>query len=77
MTDRYSAYTVVLEKDIRDDDAEAITKAIMMIRGVAKVSPIVSDVAQHVAETRIRSEIQSKIYDFANSLYHKTYHEKL
>jgi hypothetical protein len=32
MTDRFNALTVVLEKDIRKDDAQAIMSAIMQLK---------------------------------------------
>jgi hypothetical protein len=33
MTDRVSAYTVFLTKDVREDDAEAIAAALRMVKG--------------------------------------------
>lgn len=38
MTDRVRYLTVILDKDYRDDDAEEISNAITMIRGVKEVS---------------------------------------
>ena len=38
MTDRFHSLTVVLEREIRDDDAEPIIAAIKMIKGVAEVT---------------------------------------
>lgn len=38
MSDRYFALTVVLEQDIRDDDAEPLIAAIRQMRGVADVA---------------------------------------
>lgn len=63
MTDRIFAYTVVLEKEIRDDDAEAIKNAILMIRGVADVTEHVSNPEIHYAEERIRQEWGKKLWD--------------
>jgi hypothetical protein len=34
MTDRHAGYVVVLERDIREDDAEVILSAIGMVKGV-------------------------------------------
>lgn len=61
MTDRYNALTVVLDRDIRSDDAEAILTAIRMIKGVLSVAPHVTDTADYVAEERVRLEYQKKI----------------
>ena len=46
MTDRYNALTVVMEKDMRDDDAEALIAAIRQLRGVLSVSGNVADLGQ-------------------------------
>ena len=63
MTDRYHSLTVVLEKDIRDDDAEHILNAIRMIRGVASVAGEVADMNSHMAEERARQELGDKLFD--------------
>ena len=39
MTDRYDAFTVVLERNIRTDDAEPVLAAIRQLRGVLDVIP--------------------------------------
>ena len=61
MTDRYSTLTVALEKDIRDDDAQALIHAIKMLRGVADVAGNVADVSQWLAETRVRRDLGEKV----------------
>jgi len=61
MTDRIGALTVVLNEDIRSDDVEWITKAIMMIRGVASVDMHVVGVPDHMARARVRDEIESEL----------------
>lgn len=62
MTDRYNALTVVLDRDIRSDDAEAIINAIRQIRGVLAVDPHVADMADHVAVARVRAELTEKLW---------------
>lgn len=61
MTDRYNALTVVLERNIRDDDAETILAAIRMIKGVHSVTGNVADVESHIAEERARHELGQKL----------------
>lgn len=61
MTDRYNALTVVLERDIRDDDAEAILAAMRMIKGVRSVTGNVVDMESHIAEERVRHELGQKL----------------
>jgi len=67
MTDRYFAFTVLLDKDRRDDDSEYIINAIRMIKGVIKVEPHVSDPELWAAHERAKSEIEKKIWDALRS----------
>ena len=39
MTNRIRTVTVLLDRDYRDDDVEAVLNGIQMIKGVAKVEP--------------------------------------
>lgn len=63
MTDRYNALTVVLDRDVRSDDAESIISAIKMVKGVASVTPNVVDMTDHIAFVRAQSEIGRKIIE--------------
>jgi len=71
MTARYNALTVVLEKDIRDDDAEPLMNAIRMLRGVADVSGNVASIESYTAEVRARSELVKKLFDVVYGKYGK------
>lgn len=62
MTDRHAAYIVVLDRDIREDDAEQIRAALRMIRNVIDVRPVVSDVEFHIAEQRVRHALAADLY---------------
>jgi hypothetical protein len=64
MSDRHSSYIVVLEHDIREDDAEVTLAALRQIRGVLTVEPVVSSYEQHVAENRAMRSMREKLYDF-------------
>lgn len=64
MTDRIKALTVVLDKDYREDDVEAIITSIKMTRGVLSVIPkIVIGIDEHVAYMRIKNKVVNKILD--------------
>lgn len=63
MTDRFNALTVVLEDNIREDDAQALIAAISQLRGVLKVAGNVADMNSYVATERARHEIGQKILD--------------
>lgn len=63
MTDRFHSLTVVLGRDIREDDAQRLIDAIVQLKGVISVSGAVSDVASNMAEVRARAEISEKLWD--------------
>jgi len=43
MTERYQGFVVVLDEEMREDDAECTINAIRQIKGVIKVSPVTDD----------------------------------
>lgn len=61
MTDRYHTLTVVLKEDTRDDDCKPLIDAILMLRGVASVTGVVSNFDSHMAEERARRELGEKL----------------
>lgn len=62
MTDRYFTLTVVLEENIRDDDAQPLMDAIQHLRGVLSVTGNVSDHALHTAQQRAKHEFRRKLF---------------
>jgi hypothetical protein len=64
MTDRYVTFTVVLEREIRSDDAEPILQAIRQIRGVADVVPQVADPLAYWAKFHVKRDILTKLLDY-------------
>lgn len=68
MTDRYNALVVVLDRDLRDDDAQSIISAIEMIKGVSAVTGNVVDVDSFAANTRANDAIRRKLIDLLNQL---------
>lgn len=63
MTDRLHSLTVVLDKEYRDDDAEAILDAIRMIKGVAEVSGNVAEPAFYAAREQAKRELREQLMD--------------
>ena len=61
MTDRVHSLTVVLKRDLRDDDAAPLIEAIRLLKGVQSVSTHVSDPVSHMAEDRARSELLKRL----------------
>lgn len=66
MTDTFHSLTVVLDREVRDDDAEFIINAIKMIKGVTSVSGNITDcnhyVAKQMALLELRRQIESILY---------------
>lgn len=63
MTDRIHALTVILDGDYRDDDVQTIVQAIQMIRGVSDVTTHVTDLQDHAARERVKTELREKLFD--------------
>lgn len=61
MTDRYIALTVVLEKSMRQDDADELISAIKRLRGVASVIGNVEDPSMSIAVEKAKHEIRMQI----------------
>lgn len=54
MTTRHMGYLVVLDEDIREDDAQEIISAIKMIKFVAVVQPVKSNLHADIIATQRR-----------------------
>ena len=63
MSDRINTITVVLEKETRDDDCEAILTALRMTKGVRRATPNVTDAGEYMAVERARHELGQKLWE--------------
>jgi hypothetical protein len=63
MSDRIKGFTVTLDKDYKDEDAEIIATAIGMIKGVMQVTSSVVDPGDYMNRGRIQMELRQKLYD--------------
>lgn len=63
MTDRVRSLTVVLDKDYREDDIQALAQAIGQMRGVVGVALDVTNPNDYSNRVRIRAELTMKLYD--------------
>lgn len=61
MTDRIHSLTVVLERDLRDDDVAGLIDAIKHFRCVVEVTPHVADGVTHMAVMRAKAEMRNKL----------------
>jgi hypothetical protein len=62
VSDRIKALTVILERDNRDDDTQALADAIKMFVGVADVKMQVVTSEDHLARVKVRREITDKLW---------------
>lgn len=63
MTDRHAAYVVVLDEEVREDQAEGILTALRMVKGVTSVRPVTSNVTLQIAEEQAVSRLRGKVLD--------------
>lgn len=63
MSDRINALTVVLEKDMRDDDVRGLEQAIRNLRGVREVGRNIAMVDAFVAYERARAELIEALWE--------------
>ncbi len=63
MTDRYHSLTVVLDDNMREDDAQAIITAISLLRGVIQVTGEVAGPESYMAEQRAKRDLRMKILE--------------
>ena len=62
MTDRIKGFVVVLDKDIREDDAEPIADAIRQLRHVSVVESSTWNNDDLMNRSRIRTELEQKLW---------------
>lgn len=67
MTDRIKGFVVTLEKDLREDDAEATLTALRQIKGVLAVEPQLANIEDQLNRTRIRYELGKNILELIRS----------
>jgi hypothetical protein len=68
MTAKFNSLTIVLESDVREDDAQTLINAILMLKGVLSVEGNVSSVADYVAESRVKTEVRNRLFEIITSI---------
>ena len=61
MTNRLKGFIVILEENTREDDAQPIADALAMVKGVLKVTPVVSAIDGMIAEVRARQRLVDQL----------------
>jgi 3'-phosphoadenosine 5'-phosphosulfate sulfotransferase len=68
MTDRIQGFIVTLDADVREDDVQPTIDAIMQIKRVVSVQPVVADMETRLARNRVTIEFRRKIYEALDAL---------
>ncbi len=63
MTTRLNGLVVAFENDIREDDAQSIIEAILMIKGVSSVTTNSVQPDDYILSSRIKTEIEKALYE--------------
>jgi hypothetical protein len=63
VTDRLKGFVVVLDQDLREDDAEATLTAIRQLRHVIAVEPVKAGTDDAFAEERVRYELGRRLLE--------------
>jgi len=63
MTDRINAFLVVLDEELREDDAENTITALKQIKGVIGVEKAVENSSLMIAKMQIRNEMTAKLLE--------------
>lgn len=63
MTDRLKGLIVVLDADIRTDDAQPLIDAISQLRGVLSVAPVTTGADDYYNRQRIKWELRDRILE--------------
>lgn len=61
MTTRLKALTVILDSDIREDDAESLIAAIRQLRGVGTVESVEASSTDYYARQRVALDCYSNV----------------
>jgi len=66
MSDRLFGFTVFFDREIRDDDAEALRAAILLLKNVTSVRPLTSTLDTALAEQRATQRCAEELNGIAH-----------
>lgn len=67
MTDRVNSFVVILDKDMRIDDAQNTITALQQIKGVISVVPQISSPEDVVHAQRVVTQVADKLVNFVKT----------
>lgn len=62
MTDRYRGLVVLLDDNLRSDDAQPILQLIQQIKGVRRVEPQIGNGNDQITEMKVRQDLGEKLW---------------
>jgi uncharacterized protein (DUF885 family) len=62
VSEKVSGFVVVLDSDLKYEDAQATISALKRIRGVVSADPILTNVSQQIAQIRAERVIEEKLW---------------
>lgn len=68
MTDRVHSLTLILDRDIREDDIESLVQALYHLKHVIQVDKNVSNIESHMAEGRAKWELRRQLVQVMKEL---------
>lgn len=66
MSERHNGFIVTLEKPCKDEDSDNIKNAILMLKGVIKVEPVVDDISSMFERNQVKHEMFHKMLNLFN-----------
>jgi len=63
VTDRVKAFTVYLDEDMREEDAENVRLALLMVKRVSAVRPHLAEFSDDQAQERAERVLRDKLRD--------------
>jgi hypothetical protein len=63
MSDRIKGFVVALDKDYKDEDAERIKDALLMVKGVQGVTASIANHEDWINRHRVNHEVTMRILD--------------
>jgi cell division protein FtsX len=69
MSEKYTGFTITLEKDVNDTEKDRVMNAIMMIKGVSNVDVVESQpIIEHMARNRLKHDFYEKLFKVIDEL---------
>jgi hypothetical protein len=68
MSAHIKGFAVTMDRDVHPDEAEAIKNALLQIKGVVSVDPIISEAGDIITEMRVKAVIKSELYELIDKV---------